>query len=238
MNRIKLFCFPYAGGSAAIYNKWESLLDSKIILKPIELPGRGKRIKESPLKTLKEIVDDTFDIIKSEILNGEEYAFFGHSMGALIVHELLEKIYLKKMPKPSHVFFSGKGAPQVKREKRNYYLMDDETFKKEIMKLGGTPPNFFEYPELVEIFLPVLRNDFKIAETEIHDNDMTTKNVNITALFGESECLTKEQMEGWKSYSNGDCSLIFYEGGHFFIHNHTKEIVKMINTKLFSSVTK
>jgi hypothetical protein len=41
---IKLFCFPYAGGSATIFNKWRSYfnVDSDIELVPLELSRRGK----------------------------------------------------------------------------------------------------------------------------------------------------------------------------------------------------
>ncbi|MEE4001860.1 thioesterase domain-containing protein [Tenacibaculum sp. FZY0031] len=232
MNKIKLFCFPYAGGSAMIYNKWEPFLDGNIILKPIELPGRGKRIKEKPMASLDEIIEDIFNTIESDIKGGEPYALFGHSMGGLIVHQLLEKIQANKMPLPMHAFFSGKGVPHIERKKKNYHLMDDDAFKKEIMNLGGTPPNFFEYPELVDIFLPLLRNDFSIADTEIHTQKYEPRTINITAMFGKEEEFCEEKRNGWKKYTIGSCTLKYFKGGHFFIHDETKEIVKVINNEL------
>ncbi|TCI84597.1 thioesterase II family protein [Tenacibaculum sp. M341] len=235
MSVIKLFCFPYAGGSAMIYDKWKPYLDNRIELIPVELPGRGKRMKETFKSSLDSLIEYILDSIGEEIKSGQPYAFFGHSMGGLIVHQLLEKIQVSNMPLPVHAFFSGKGAPHIEREKKNYHLMDDETFKQELLKLGGTPPKFFEYPELVDVFLPLLRNDFKIADTEVHTQKINPKTINITAFFGQEERFCIEKRNGWNDYTTGNCTLKYFKGGHFFIHEETKEIVSVINNELIIS---
>ena len=125
MSKIKLFCLPYAGGSASIYNLWYKYLKPDIELIPVELSGRGRRINESGYETLDDAVDDAFNLIRHHIL-GTEYAMFGHSMGSLISYKLAHKIRKHRLPKANHIFFSGRGAPHVpKSDPRLFHLMDD-----------------------------------------------------------------------------------------------------------------
>ena len=91
MKKIKLFCFPYAGGSAAAYNKWRQYLDKHIELRPVELAGRGRRIYDPLYQSIEEAVDDVYQLISPELAKGP-YAFFGHSMGGIIAYELAYKI--------------------------------------------------------------------------------------------------------------------------------------------------
>ncbi|MGB9120037.1 MAG: thioesterase domain-containing protein, partial [Candidatus Angelobacter sp.] len=50
--RLRLFCFPYAGGSEAIFRTWQQNLPETIEVLPIQLPGRGARLKEPALTRL------------------------------------------------------------------------------------------------------------------------------------------------------------------------------------------
>src|SRR5438874_2589259 len=40
---FRLFCFPYAGGSASVYRQWAALADPRIDVVALQLPGRGPR---------------------------------------------------------------------------------------------------------------------------------------------------------------------------------------------------
>jgi hypothetical protein len=84
MPKTKLFCVPFAGGSAANFVSWKKYLYSSIELKPVELSGRGKRLNEPLYKNVTEAVEDIFQRIRLE-LNDNRYAFFGHSLGAILV---------------------------------------------------------------------------------------------------------------------------------------------------------
>ncbi len=229
MRKIKLFCFPYAGGSATVYTKWKDYLRPEIELRPIELAGRGKRIQDDLYKDLQNAVDEIFQTIRSEIQDSQ-YILFGHSMGSMISYELTRKIRENNLPSPMHVFFSGNRAPHTPRtNEKKYHLMDDEEFKSEVIELGGTPPEFFEYPELLEIILPMLKNDFRIAETYVHQGEVKPLKHDITVLLGKEDELTPEQCHGWQCHTNQVCSMHYFEGGHFFLHDETKRITDLIN---------
>lgn len=235
MNKIKLFCFPYAGGSSVVFHKWKPYLNSQIELVPVELAGRGRRIRDAFYKDVSEAIEDVFQLIKNEI-NERPYALFGHSMGAMICYRLAQKIRAEKCPNPLHIFISGRSAPHVKGEDRKkYHLMNDDDFKREVIELGGTPPQCFEHPELLEFFLPLLKNDFRLAETETQDGEIYPLENNITVLFGKNEKFTAEQRQGWMQHTRQRCTIQYFEGGHFFLLEETKRVVNCINNTFFGN---
>lgn len=230
MQRIKLFCFPYAGGSSIIFHKWKAYLDTHVELIPVELAGRGRRLSEPLYNDVSEAVDDVLKLIKDKI-DDAPYFLFGHSLGARISYEVAQRISVSNLSPPKHIFFSGRGAPHVKREDdKQYHLMDAAEFKKEVLELGGTPPEFFEHPELMELFLPMLKNDFKMAETGIVHEVIRPLQNDITVFLGKDDDLTAAQCDGWKNHTSGVCNIHHFEGGHFFLHQETSALVNIINS--------
>jgi len=234
MSRTKLFCIPYAGGSAMIYKKWEGLLGDTIELIPIELAGRGKRSNDPLYQDVPEAVQDIFSVVSPKILDGKPYAFFGHSMGAMLAYEVIQKIRANYLPEPQHAFFSGRGAPHVKSNREKlYHEMEDDEFKREIMNLGGTPKEFFDYPELVDYLLPILKNDFKISEIAEKRQEIKPLNSEITVLVGKEEDeLEAASVHGWMQHSKKMCTVHYFNGGHFFINDEAETITKIIKSHL------
>ncbi len=217
-----------------MFSKWQQYLDPRIELVPVELAGRGRRIKDPLYKTLWDAVDDVFEILKVRI-GDSQLALAGHSLGSKLVYEVAQKLRTTSLPQPAHIFFSGYGAPHVPiKQDKKFHSMSDDVFKNEMIALGGTPPEFFQYPELLELFIPLLRSDFKIAETEIHDREINPLNCDITIFQGKDDDLTPGQCEDWNRHTTGDCRFHYFEGGHFFINKETIEITRLINETFFS----
>lgn len=212
-----------------VYSKWKQYVDHQIELRAVELAGRGKRIMEPMYKDVNELTDDVFGSIKEEISTAP-YALFGHSMGSLIAYSLAQRIRKERMPPPVHIFFSGGNAPHIKKpNEKKYHLLSDEAFKTEVVKLGGTPPGLFDHPELLHFFLPLLKNDFKIAETGLAGDEMAPLDCNITIFLGKEDELTAGHGEGWRTHTNQTCCIHEFEGGHFFLLDETEQIVRIIN---------
>lgn len=227
--KIKLFCIPYAGGTASVFNSWKPFLDSHIEIIPIELAGKGKRLWDDLYEDMSAAVEDVFLFIKERV-QGEPYMIFGHSMGSKIAYKLSQKIIEHKFQKPLHVFLSGSSAPHFMREDEEiYHLMENELFKEKIIELGGTPPEFFNHPELVEIFLPALKNDFKIIETAVYKDDIIPIPCDISVLIGKEDDLTTEERKGWRNYTLQQCTYHYFEGGHFFFLEKLNEVGEIIN---------
>ena len=233
LSKIKLFCIPYAGGSATVYTKWHKYLHRDIELYPIELAGRGKRYAAPFYTSLFEAVDDLFKSIKND-LNGS-YALFGHSMGCWLTLELAYKLNELGYNAPRHIFFSGNRPPHIYREEKVLHELSDKEFKDEIFKVGGTPRELFQNKELLEFFLPVLRADYKIVETYCAKNCDMFLNCDISVLNGTEDDLTETEIEGWKKYTKLQCNVYNLNGGHFFINEQVHEVARLINYILIES---
>jgi medium-chain acyl-[acyl-carrier-protein] hydrolase len=229
--KVKLFCFPYAGGSALSYSKLNKYLNKSIELYPVELAGRGKRFNDPLYNTVEEAIDDLFNRIEKDISNSE-FAFFGHSMGTVFVYELIKKLNRMNMKKPVHAFLSGRYPPNIHKGKILHTLGDEE-FKKEIFELGGTPLELFENKQLSNIFIPILKADYKIIETYEFKGTNSKWDFDITVLNGKDDVDVKmEDVVEWKEYTKGNCEFINFDGGHFYLFDKLKEVADVINNKL------
>ncbi|MBW4609133.1 MAG: hypothetical protein KME22_18490 [Hassallia sp. WJT32-NPBG1] len=54
---LRLFCFPYAGGSSLIFRDWYDSLPPSVELCAIELPGRGRQMQLPPFSKIEPLVD-------------------------------------------------------------------------------------------------------------------------------------------------------------------------------------
>jgi surfactin synthase thioesterase subunit len=226
--KVRLFCLPYAGGSSAAYHPWKGALGG-IELRPVELAGRGRRIADDMYRNAEEAVADVLKMIRAELYSGP-YMLFGHSMGAMIAYELAHKIREEGLPAPRHIFFSGKGAVHIQRpDKTKYHLLSEDDFKSEVIQLGGTPPEFFEHKELMELLLPLLKNDFKIAETYHMKGEIIPLDYDISVLLGDKDDFNAQQREEWALHTTKTCHFYHFPGGHFFINDEQKAILDIIS---------
>ena len=84
--RLRLFCYPYAGGRAAVYRRWPESLPASIEVCAIEPPGHGTRLSETPFTRLSPLVEALAAALDPYL--DRPFAFFGHSLGSLVSFEL------------------------------------------------------------------------------------------------------------------------------------------------------
>lgn len=226
-----LFCIPYAGGSATFYYKWERYLGYDIRLVPIELKGKGARFNETTYEDFNQITEDILNIIKEDIKN-EEYAFYGHSMGALLAFELYYKVKEHHLKLPSHIFFSSFSLPSESKKRAGLHKLTDNELLNELIPLGGFDKEILENQELIKICLSILRNDYRLLDSYIYlrRNEKIMSNVSI--LFGKEESYNQSNIEELRNMISGECSFYEYSGGHFFLNDHFIQIINLIKSKL------
>src|SRR5215510_9014878 len=134
---LRLFCFPYGGGAARAYRNWMQTLPQDIDVCAIELPGRGHRLHEPPLRKMSLAVE----IVGKEIISllDRPYAFFGHSMGAILGFEVARLLRRGGHPGLTHLFVSGHQAPQIPNTEPFTYNLPDAKFIEMLQRLNGTP---------------------------------------------------------------------------------------------------
>jgi len=216
--RLRLFCFPYAGGGSSIYRHWTNKLQTDLEIISIELPGRGTRIREEPLNRLAPLVEAAAQAMIPHL--NKPYAFFGHSMGALLSFEMAR--YLRRhhpqVLAPSHLFVSGRCAPQCDTGRLLVHNLAESELVKEIQRLNGTPPEILADPELRALVLPVLRADFAVWDTYVYEQEEPLA-CPISAYGGlQDPDMTRAQIAEWGEQTSASFRISMFPGDHFFIH--------------------
>ncbi|MGO7733169.1 thioesterase domain-containing protein [Rhizobium leguminosarum] len=81
--RVRLFCFPHAGGGAAIFTELANILVANgFDVCCVELPGRDNRFSEPAIDNIREMAAFAAEVVS--ILDDLPYTILGYSMGASI----------------------------------------------------------------------------------------------------------------------------------------------------------
>lgn len=162
----------------------------------------------------------------------QPYAFFGHSMGALISFAVTRELRCNGAPLPAHLFMAGHRAPQLPRRQAPVYHLSDSEFLSSLRQLGGTPAEVLENRDLMELMLPTLRADFTLCDMYRYDEEAAL-DCPITALGGiEDPEVTRADLEAWSSQTTGPFVLRIFPGGHFFLRSAEFEVLQVIARQL------
>src|SRR5438270_1400136 len=213
---LRLYCFPYAGGSAQVYRGWQRHLGPQAALSLARLPGRATRISEPPFKTYKPLANALADAMIPEL--PPAFAFWGHSMGALISFELARELRRRSQPAPLALFLSGRGAPQIPDPDPPIFNLPEPEFISELRRLNGTPRELLDSPELKEFFLPTIRADFELVETYEYEPEAPL-GCPICAYGGLQDTdVPAANLKEWQKQTSGACKIRMFPGDHFYIH--------------------
>lgn len=221
--QTRLFLFPYAGGNVATFGRWAPGLPSTIEAWIAQYPGRGFRYNEPPVKDFGVMLNALYEA--TQALADKPYAFFGHSMGALIAFELACKLH------PQILFVSGCSAPHIPDSSPPIHDLPDDEFIKSMQKLNGIPDEILSNTELMELVLPALRADFEAFENYRYiPNDRLA--CPIVAFGGINDPrISRKHLEGWEMHTN-KFKVQYFPGGHFFINTDYKAVIDSITIEM------
>lgn len=228
--RMRLFCFPYAGGSAFNFTPWRAALDPSIEICAVQLPGRGARISDRPISSMPALLKMMAPAITQH--SPLPFVFFGHSVGALIAFELARYLRLHGVGGPDHLFMSGCQAPQYRSPTRKLHELPDAAFLDELRSYNGTPAEVLENRELMELMLPTIRADFALAEDYVYRSGPQLQ-VPVSVFAGkDDDNKAPGQVDGWTRETANDCRITWFEGGHFFVNTARDAVIRQLNAEL------
>jgi medium-chain acyl-[acyl-carrier-protein] hydrolase len=234
MKAQKFFLIPNAGGSAVLFNVFKKYIRKDFEFIPLELPGRGMRIKEPFIENFNQAVSDLFDNVKNHFNDDADYSIFGYSMGCNLAYELSKKIISEKNQEPVHMFFAARYPPDINRDVDNLNLDTFEGFEEEINKWGGLHPDILGNKEAKDFYLKIIWNDFKLLKSYKFDNKIDKYNCGISVFTGKyDKYIFYNDLVEWEKYTNKKIDIYQYDDGHFFINNHAEEICRVINKSYF-----
>lgn len=227
---MRFFCFPFAGGSPHIFRDWFEFMPAWSEVGIIRLPGRGGRLFETPYQRIEALIEDLSEAMMSFI--DKPFACFGHSIGALLVFELVRFWRRNSIKMPEIIFVSGCVAPQVYEKEKPIHKLPDNDLIEELNRLGGTPQELLENAELMQLVLPALRADFEMLHFYSHKLEPAF-DFPIVAFGGDSDKdVDFDRLQAWEKQTTGNFSMEIFSGDHFFLLSQTLPLLEKINEKL------
>ncbi|MET7357976.1 alpha/beta fold hydrolase [Streptomyces sp. NPDC005562] len=227
---MKLYCLPYAGSSARMYSGWSARLPDSIELVPLELPGRGTLCTRPPISELDELMDHLATAVKESGAESgtDSYAIFGHSFGAVLGFELAKTLQARGAPPAAAVIVSAGLPPHQVPQGPPVHTLSDEEFKRHLGALQGTPAELLENDELLALYLPSLRADYKILDTYRADREAKIS-APVLALTGTlDDSVGADAVQEWAQYTTGGFRSVRIAGDHFFLAAAEAEVVRSV----------
>lgn len=234
--RVRLFCLPHAGAGTAGYHAWKRLLPASIEVFPVQIPGRESRLAE-PSYIDSEALIEGIALAMADHLD-KPYSIFGHSMGALLALDLALRLRERGQPEPVYLFVSGRNATHVPMKHGSIHkLTDDEFLDALAVRYGGLPQEILETPELLELYLPILRADLTLLETHIY-TQRAPLSCPIAALAGKDDGnVSPEGLTAWGEHTTGRFENRWFEGDHFYLNGASRPLLLEFITEQLTDVS-
>ncbi|WP_457034051.1 aminotransferase class V-fold PLP-dependent enzyme [Kitasatospora sp. P5_F3] len=231
--RARLYCFPFGGGGASVYHRWGETLDKGVELCAVQLPGREERLGEPLLRTVDEVLDALLPVLAEETEDADvPFAFFGHSMGALLAFETCRRLRAERGVLPAHLFVSGYPPPDRVVRARTLHTLGDREFVAALRETDDQLDRVLADPELTELFLPILRADFRLCEIHRHQAGEPLP-CPVTAFGGTGDPMTpRGALDDWRRHTTGPFRARMFDGGHFYLRDREQQLVRLVGDGL------
>ena len=249
--RMRLFCFPFAGGGSAIYRNWGPFIDPSVEVVAIEPPGRLSRITETPVADMSEFVGQLVSEVH-ELLD-RPFAFFGHCLGGLTMYETARQLIRSTGLRPAHLFASGARPPDRITDQGPF----EERLMQDLLRLAefrislpthAQPDDVFAElirhfnirateqllsdPELRELMLPVIRAEFQMASNYKFVREPPW-DIPITCFAAKGDpYVSRKHALGWGRFTNSRLQVHIRDGAHFAVVDDMAFIHGVINQEL------
>lgn len=223
-----LVCLPHAGGGASVFRSWPEL-SGWLSVRAVRLPGREHRASERALSTMDELVAALAPAL-GRVLDGD-YAFYGHSMGALVAFEVTRALEVAGLPGPRALYLAGCVAPR-RRPTRTVYHLPREQLVEWLSDGNGLDPEVLRYPGLVDFMLTTIRADLSVVDTYRY-RPAGRIDVPVRVFCGADDPqMPVEDCRAWEEETSGPFEAHVLPGGHFFVNDHAPRIVELIEADL------
>lgn len=224
---LRLFCFPYAGGGASVYRLWPRGLPAGVEVVGVQPPGRESRWRDEPFRHVAPMADEALRGLEANL--DRPFAFFGHSMGAILAFEVARRLAVRGGSTPRHLIVSGRPAPTVPESHPPIHDLPREEFIEQIRRYSGTPEEVLRNDELMSLLEPLLRADFSVSESYEHSPDGPRLSLPLTALGGtDDQDVPVADLDAWSEQTSGPFRKHVVEGGHFFVNEQRDETLAIV----------
>lgn len=220
--------FPHAGAAASSYRTLANALAAGGETFVVQYPRRAERLNHPAPATIHDLADELFRA--GPWHRAAPLRLFGHSMGALVAFEFariaerhgiaVHKLWVSAGPVPSSV------AALPEMPTGTSELLAD------LARLGGTDPRLLADEEFSQLVAEAARCDYQ-ALNRYECSDRVRIRADIHALGGRSDNrVDAGSLRRWAHHTNGSFTMSLFDGGHFFINEHTNTAANRVITDL------
>ncbi|GAB2926599.1 thioesterase II family protein [Streptomyces mayteni] len=212
--RTRLVCLHHAGGAASLFRGWPAHLAEDVDVLPVRLPGRESRVRETQPRDMAELVTELDDEL-TPVLD-EPHVLYGHSMGALIAHDLTLRRLRRGARLPDRLLVGACAAPPHARALAEAASLPDDDLTRLLLAGGGTATMLLDHPEWLRLSLALLRSDLRLCGSRRPDDDHPLP-CPIEAFAGLSDALVPpEHVRAWARHTTAGVRTHWMPGGHFY----------------------
>jgi medium-chain acyl-[acyl-carrier-protein] hydrolase len=229
--RSRLFCFPFAGGSPAVFSGWGQQLGPEIEVFAAHPRGRGMRFRERPDTMVRGMVEDFFTVVESHL--DLPYVLYGHSLGGLIAFEITRLLEARGLRMPEQLILGASAPPHLGLiHEAIHHLPDTEFIVALQERYAGIPQEVLREPELLAMFLPALKADFTAYEL-YRFTETVPVNCPISVFAGETDPgIRPTMLEQWARHTSQVFSCNVVGGDHFFLAESAAIVQALIRDAL------
>ncbi|MBY0278544.1 alpha/beta fold hydrolase [Candidatus Binatia bacterium] len=229
---LRLYCFPYAGAGAWLFRDWGEQLPESTEVVAVELPGRGTRMAEEPVTRLAALASELAERLAER---PGAFALFGHSFGGLLAFEVAQALRCRGRT-PLHLFVSATLPPQLCRPARRLHELEREALVRELVRLGGIPPEILADRAFLERVLKPVRADLEAFETHEFAPGAPLR-CPITVFGGTRDpSVSRRQLEEWSLHTEAEFALQMLPGDHFFVRAPQSGLLAAVRARLDSAM--
>ncbi|MGW3497515.1 thioesterase II family protein [Streptomyces sp. NPDC001020] len=228
---IRLFCFHHAGGGAMSFAGWSRRVGPGVSVLPVRLPGRESRRKEPRITDGARLIEE-LDADLAPLLD-EPYAFYGHSLGALVAYRFAEHRVRTGQRPPELLAVGACSPPQLPSLLVDALLtpgLPDEELIRHLGDHESIPAALRNRLAWLHGTLATLRADLTLAQS-LRSTPMTPLPSPVAAYASEVDPLVSTtEVRGWEHCTTARFTFRTVLGTHFFVRG--REVPRAVGEAL------
>ncbi len=210
----RLVCLAYVGGASTAFLGLARRLAPRVEVLAVQYPGRQNRRLEPPIPDIRALADAVHGAL--EAYPGPPLVVFGHSMGALVAYELVQRLEREGDPRLAGFVASGRRGPSTPL--RVPTPQTDDEILADMRRLGGADERVLREPELVEMILPASRADWRAVDGYQPDPGSAVHCPTLVCVGDADPDVTLDEARAWERHVDGaPFELREFPGGHFYL---------------------